>query len=289
MNLKMVNETDRGSLPIYFLGIGAYKSATSWLHLCLEQHPNVFVPKEKEIDYFSYNYSKGSLWYKSIFEKSVNKVMGEISPSYFVTPEAPKRIFNWNPNIRLLLLLRNPIERAYSHYCMDLRMGKTREPIDKEILPFIKQGFYYNYLQNYLKYFSREQMLLLIYDDLKENPRNFIKDVFTFLEVDASFEPTIVNELYHQRKPRPKFGSIYQIMYIISRKMANNRRLGAEFLQFAKNHGFVRYLHNVFPNQKYPTLSPEKRREFINAYVEDVSRLSEWMGRDLSFWLCEKN
>lgn len=114
-----------------FLGVGASKSATSWVHTCMEEHPEIFVPSEKEIHFFNYNYEKGFDWYESFFHEGIGKkAIGEIS-GYLITPGVPQRIYDYNPDMRLLFFLRNPIDRAYSHYCMDLRSARVSEDIDQ--------------------------------------------------------------------------------------------------------------------------------------------------------------
>ena len=109
-----------------FLICGAGKSATSWLHLCLPQHPDVYVPLEKELHYFTHNLDKGSSWYQSFFRYHKGEsAIGEISPSYMNYDTATQRIFDFDPTIRLVFILRNPVERAYSEYCMHLHEGKA--------------------------------------------------------------------------------------------------------------------------------------------------------------------
>jgi len=76
-----------------FLAVGAAKTGTSWLHQCMREHPNIFVPERKEIDFFSWNHNNGPKWYRTFFSARENKEeAGEISPSYMVSEEAPKRM-----------------------------------------------------------------------------------------------------------------------------------------------------------------------------------------------------
>jgi hypothetical protein len=272
--------------PIDFLGVGVYKAATSWLHICLAEHPEVFVPRVKEINYFSWHFERGPYWYKSQFrERSGEKLVGEISPSYFIALEVPHRIFTWNPDVKLLFILRNPIDRAYSHYCMDLRMGKVGDAIDQEIWSFVRQGLYYKNISRFLEYFSRDQMLVLIQDDLIQSPDEFIKGVYCFLGVNDSFEPSILHEIHHGRKPRSKYSNIYKFLYNLSRIMRNNRSFGFKIFYLIKQKGWIERFHWVSPQQDYPDLTPSARDEITKFLMEDIDLLSQWLGRDLSFWL----
>ena len=107
-----------------FLVVGAAKTGTSWLHQCMREHPNVFVPERKEVDFFSWNYDSGPEWYRSFFSaREREEEAGEISPSYMVNGEAPKRINDWNPGTKRIFIFRDPVERVYSHYCMLLGQG----------------------------------------------------------------------------------------------------------------------------------------------------------------------
>ena len=150
--------------------IGAAKAGTSWLHACLEEHPEVSVPARGELDYFSWNFYKGQGWFFSqfILEKN-NRFYIDISPSYLSSPEAPLRIFNLEPMTKIILIVRNPIHRAYSHYCMLLRGGIIGENIDEEIFKYdriIQDGKYYKNLRQYRELFGPENIYVGFFDDL---------------------------------------------------------------------------------------------------------------------------
>jgi len=108
--------SETSNYPTY-IGIGAMKSATTWLSECLRYHPEIFISSPKEIHFFSINYDKGMNWYLKHFNKSSNyKSKGEFSVSYLSHPEASKRIKKNLGEIKLLVSLRNPVERFISHY-----------------------------------------------------------------------------------------------------------------------------------------------------------------------------
>jgi len=130
-----------------FLIIGAQRCGTTSLFNYLSQHPDIYPSFPKEVHYFSNYYKKGTAWYRSHFPLTWQKkyrelvqgrkfMTGEATPYYFSHPHAPRRIFNALPKVRLFLLLRNPVDRAFSHYQYEVKMGieslSFEEAIDKE-------------------------------------------------------------------------------------------------------------------------------------------------------------
>jgi len=183
----MINQPD-------FIGIGAQKSGTSWVYACLCEHPDVCMP-HKEIRFFSReeNWSKGYNWYINKFS-SCRKYqrVGEFSTSYLSDINAPQRIYTLFPNIKLIVSLRDPIDRAYSNYINDIKSGIVNHSTSflaaLKIHPeYMEQGMYANQLKNYMKYFSQNQILIMIYEDSIIDPKTFIENIYNFIDVDNSF------------------------------------------------------------------------------------------------------
>lgn len=197
-----------------FLVIGAARCGTTTLHHYLRSHPNIFVPRNKrpEPHFFmkSDEFSKGFEYYcnKYFIEASYAKAIGEISTSNLYQPWVAGRIKKYLPNIKLIICLRNPIERAYSNYLFtrqnklenlsfekaiyseSKRILETEEKW-KEISPYayLDRGLYFKQIQNYLKYFDKEQMFFIFFDDFIAQPKLVLKELFTFLEVNKDFLP----------------------------------------------------------------------------------------------------
>ena len=112
-------------MKVNFIGIGAQKCASTWVHRILYDHPEVAIYLGKEIDFFSNDYVLGYQWYeKQLGDVSSSvKAMGEISPSYFADSDTPNRVFLYNPDMKIVLSLRDPIERAYSNHLHQIRIG----------------------------------------------------------------------------------------------------------------------------------------------------------------------
>ncbi len=209
-------------LPDYII-IGAQKSGTTSLYHCMTQHPQILPAFRKEIHYFDTKFNKGILWYRSNFPTkskfAENTITGEASPEYLFHPNVPERMVEIIPNVKLIMLLRNPADRAISHYYHYVSNKKEHLPIEEafrieeqRIKPafeklmkrrfFVKKysmkyrrfsykirGIYINQISNYLKYFKRSQMFIEASEIFFKNPLPVLKNIFEFLNVDPDFIP----------------------------------------------------------------------------------------------------
>lgn len=271
------------------LVVGAAKAATSWLYKCLDEHPDTFVPRVKEIDFFSKHYYRGFDWYSSHFDNhSEERAAIDISPTYMIDPGVPARVQSCIPETKLIFCLRNPIERAYSHYCMHLRGGFVSDNINTEISTskrYLREGLYYKHISRYLRYFNRSDMLFLVFDDLEYNPKSYLKKMYRFLDVDKSFEPTWINERYHIRKTRPKYQTVQSVFRAITQWVQNKNIFRTDIVEFARRTGLSKLINEINRGEEYPMLMKEKRKEMIDFFQNDVENLSDFLGRDLSRWL----
>ena len=197
-----------------FIVIGVHKGGTTSIYDYLNQHPEIKMSRRKEINFFSKYYFMGINYYRSFFpKKSVDKITGEVSPYYFFHPHAARRIKETFPNIKIILLLRNPVERAYSHFNMvrgidpadsfseaiNLENERTnleeKKVIEEEdyhsvayqSFSYINHGLYYKQLSNWSKHFNIEEMLILKSEDFFENTETELKKVYNYLNVSKIF------------------------------------------------------------------------------------------------------
>jgi len=185
-----------------FIGLGVEKAATSWIFACLYEHPEICIPI-KEINFFSEDelWQKGKSWFESIFSERCNEanlIIGEFSTAYFYHSLAAKRINDLYPHAKLIVNLRNPIDRAFSNYVNDIKAGNidrndSFEKASKQNNFYIDQGRYKEQLERYLELFDRSQIKVMVYDDL-DKPLEFIQSIFAFLGVDDSFVPNVLNK-----------------------------------------------------------------------------------------------
>jgi hypothetical protein len=186
-----------------FLIAGAQKAGTTFLWSILRQHPEVFLPSQKEINFFessSDNYEKGAGWYRRFFLLvDKEKAVGEASPRYMFYSHVAERIYKFNKNMKLILVLRNPVTRAESHYLHNVKHGIeslgfsdaliSEEKRIKEstfnyrAFGYVARGMYSRQIKEYLKFFDKESILILVFEDLIADPEKNMRRVHEFLGV----------------------------------------------------------------------------------------------------------
>lgn len=186
---------------VNFIGIGVQKSATTWIYRVLEDHPEVSCSQPKELNFFSRNFGKGVDWYHSHFnQKRANTLLGEISPSYFTCEESVIRAKKYNPNLKIIVVLRDPIERAYSNH---LHMIRTNDyPYEdlsfeaglKMDARYIDQSRYGKHLSKWFHSFSRQAILVLMQEEIKKNPIREAQKLYDFLEIDPNHKSLFLNK-----------------------------------------------------------------------------------------------
>lgn len=186
--------------PVELFHIGPQKAATTWVYECLKEHPEVACPSKDSIHYFDMFYTKGRTWYGSFFEGArEEQKLFDPTPSYIRSPWAPERIAKENPNAKIILCMRNPIERAFSHYWHDKKKGSYNFDFSEVLKNYdlfsswVEPGFYAEHLKKYFEYFSTDQILCQLFDNLKENPEAFLKQLLVFIGVDARFTPSVIH------------------------------------------------------------------------------------------------
>lgn len=194
-----------------FLIIGAQKGGTSSLYKNLAKHPKVAKAFHKEPHFFDFNYEKGLDWYKAFFPSKIelgDKITGEATPYYIFHPDVPRRVFNDLPKTKLIVMLRNPVKRAFSHYNKDSLKGKDPLPfleainseeerltgeIESNTDPFnqkyhwkhsyLSRGRYAEQLKRWFNVFSRNQILVIQSEKYFTDTKNVFKMVQDFLEL----------------------------------------------------------------------------------------------------------
>lgn len=178
-----------------FLIIGAPRSGTDFLFYSLAKHPQICIAKERELHFFDRNFKKGLSWYESYFTHcNADNIIGEKTANYLVNSESAKRIKMILGNVKLISILRNPIERAYSHYrnWVGLRKIDVQTSFRKCIHLYpeiLVMGNYYDHFKRYLEYFKMEEDLIVVFfDELFDSPFSEYKKVLSFLGITDDFE-----------------------------------------------------------------------------------------------------
>ena len=269
---------------IDFLIIGATKSATTWLQRSLQADPLVCMPGP-EIHFFSREYQRGNDWYLAQFPQCAdNQLVGEKSNSYLECPAAAARIHDALPNIQLIAQLRNPIERAYSDYCMLFRRGEVGRDIESYLDPrhaeggrFLAGGWYYRQLSAYLEHYKSNQVLILLYEDLQRDPSSHISRVREFLGL-ASDAVALPIEKKIKDKNTP----------IIAPGLKRYLRpLKPVVAPLRRKRSFKALRSLIARKIEYAELGADMRERLIEYYWKEVESLGQLMQRDLTGWLQE--
>ncbi len=222
-----------------FLIIGAASCGTTSLYHYLEQHPQIFMSRQKEPRFFAFEGQKPDFQgphdkrftivtdiktYLSRFNGVSNELaVGEASTGYLYSVDAPKRINHYIPEVKLIAILRDPVERAYSNYLNALKFGETKNFTDSlkaepdRILKnwywfwhYKNRGLYYKQLKRYYELFDKSQIKIIRYEDFKDGPHKTMKDIFSFLHVDESFAPNMF--IRHNKTTYPRSPLLHNLL-----------------------------------------------------------------------------
>ncbi|WP_265518333.1 sulfotransferase family protein [Nitratireductor luteus] len=267
---------------IHFLIIGATKSATTWLQRSLQADPVVSMP-DPELHYFSREFARGDDWYLAQFPlNDGERVVGEKSNSYLERPEAADRIARKVPNAKLVVQLRNPVERAYSDYCMMYRRGEVGSDIERYLDPtlshdtrLIGAGLYYRQLQIYFDRFPDERILVTLYETVGACPKEQLARVRNFLGLSDDGSD-------HLLRGKVKDKTVPMLSPAMRRLFRPLKPVVAPLRETTS----FRRLHAAFAKEiHYPPLPNALRQRLIDHYEPDVDMLGRLLRRDLSHWL----
>jgi hypothetical protein len=283
------SEKKRQMLP-NFLVIGAMKSGTSSLHRYLRSHPHVFTTKRKEPEFFTAgsrigNWERGLRWYEELFEDAGDAIaVGEASISYTQYPlirGVPARIAQVLPDVRLIYLVRHPVERMVSHYWMRVRNDRESERIDDALHArshYLDISRYAMQIEQYLEHFPLKRILVVKSEDLLVEREATLARVFTFLGVDPDLLAEIPKQEHgrgeHSRRSRRPIDSA--LRYVPGyRALA---KVSPEPLKVLK--------HRLTTEQTVsrPPISSLHKQELEDVLREDVRRLRGYMREDFDGW-----
>ncbi len=276
-----------GRLPDAYLA-GAMKCGTTALHRLLAAHPEVYLPpRPQELHYFDVeeNFARGTSWFAGFFAGHGDApVVMQTSPLYVYHPAVPGRIRDLTPEARLIFILRDPADRAYSHYWHQVRRG--REPLSfvaaldaeadrlasgpdgRRTYSYVDRGLYGRQLTRYLEHFRMEQLLVLRSEDLRGRPGPVLDQVSRFLGVDPrAFAP---GSTAPSAAPaaRPRLRSLDGL----SRRLRRHWRGGAHAIDTVNRRAI-------------PPLSDTLRRQLQEQFREDIEQTARLTGLDLSSWM----
>ncbi len=294
-----MNSTEK-RLPDFII-IGAAKAGTSSLYAYLSWHPQIFMSPVKETNFFAYqgrntknfigNRAKASFPVKTIDEyhrqflhANERQILGEASPIYLESPIAAERIRSLLPNAKIIVSLRNPVERAFSGYIMAVRNG-IQKPIEIEKAfdyssHHVQASLYYEKLYRYFKVFPRKQIKVCLFDDLCHDNLAVLKDIFKFIGANTDFQPD-VSVKFNVTKGYPKRYFVSKLLWGL-RKISKNNFISRITPIKVRNLGNWAMKKNLGPNIEIPISVRDKLNNF---YFEDIVKVQSLLKKDLGIWL----
>jgi hypothetical protein len=283
---------NEGSLPD-FVVLGPQKCATTWIYRCLEEHPEVFVPETDSIHYFDMNYRKGEKWYQNCFAQHDGEpIVGEETPSYIRDEVVPERIAQDVPDAKLIISVRNPMDRAYSHYWHEKSKGKLSFAFEEVFENYdlfqnwVVPGFYHRHIRRFLEEFPEEQVKLVFFDDLVEDDEAFISDVFEFVGADPDYTPSFVDERVNEARDKLDFETINRVYHRAFDFVQTNFPQPVKNILHPLHTAYKRGIVGTFggKDEYEKGMDANVRRRLEELYVEEIRLLEAHTGRDFSHW-----
>ena len=312
------------ALPNFFL-VGAMKAGTTAIYDSLQSHPDVFCSPIKEPNFFSddivpdvfsgefkpshsFNaeayiagpmtdyvhiaYVRDAQLYAQLFRGAVDeRVIGDFSTSYLYSRSAAGNIRDARPNARVLIVLRNPVERAISQYLMDMRIGIVNKPLGQLVAgelnaqrrgwcitnEYVGLGLYAQQVKRYLMTFPRQRVKIVLHDDLRRDFQGTIEDICRFLEIDPT-RPR-VEEVRRNPARASRFPELNAWLYRFGLKRVVSECLPRRLIGLGKRYYYSETIR--------ATVSDDERAWLRSLFADDIQELSKLIHRDLSGWTFE--
>lgn len=292
---------------IDFIVIGAAKAATTSLYELVKSHPEIYIPGSKEVPFFSDNkvYTKGMKRYLKNYFSSCDrkKLWGTVTPQYMLgqgevsSQLIAERIHRELPNVKLIALLRNPAERAFSHYKMWVQRGYESREFEKIIRQtfedpkavrkntkpeesYIFGSEYGRILSSYYSLFPEKNILVLTTEELRDQPAETVRQFCSFLDIDANFTPENINKKHRQGGARPKVkfltpGFLFRIPYMEKAWKSLTPQPLRKRVEYFMN------LWNSKPDNSKLDKNSKSYKSLLDFYANDIEELKRLTARDL--------
>ncbi len=304
----MINQKiEKANLPNFII-VGAAKSGTTSLNNCISQHPLIFMSKLKEPAFFVDDYPrrvKSLDEYKSLFKDAGDaKAMGEASTAYLFSPQAAAKIKDLLGNIKIIIILRNPMDMAYSLWgWLSYRYGFETLPFEEALekedermndttfrasciewhasFYYFHRGLYFDQVKRYIDIFGKENVLIHLFDDFIKDAPTLCKKTFEFLQVNGSF----ISEIKHNNPASAPISPRFQKLMVnppaFLQKLYNILPIGPRITIFK----IAQFVHSLNQKKEKPPLMTFIQRELLyKKYKNDITKLENMIERDLSIW-----
>jgi hypothetical protein len=264
-----------GALP-NFLIIGAAKAGTTSLARWLADHPDVFVPVRKEVHYFdrAVNYDRGEEWYRSQFAGvGTQRAIGEATPSYLAGATTMGRVAALVPQAKLIAILREPVDRAYSHYWYERSLGFEKrefaalDPTEK----YFEQSRYVRQFEELVKHYPLDRVLVMRFETLRDQPDVAFAEACRWLDVDDTVSP-------------PSVGQVFNAHYRVRSKRLR-RIIRFRLRLFSRAPRLAEAADRLLaPPDRYPALDSAVAARLRRSFAEDNAALGQLLGIDVAGW-----
>lgn len=269
-----------------FIIAGPQKCATTWLYEALREHPDVYLPPTDAVHYFDIHYGRGDDWYAEQFSgHDGESVIGEETPTYVRDELAPRRMAETIPDAKIIIILRSPVDRAFSHYWHEKSKDKHSFEFSEIFENYdlfqnwVVPGLYHRHIRRYLDHFSREQLQLLFFRDLVHDDWAYLQDVYDFLDVE-DHRPSVLDSKSNEGRTRGiRSNELYTKSVEAFKTHAPRRAVEA-----------VRPIHDfaidvvASQNEYERGILPEDRKRLEALIVDETRELREFTDRDLGRW-----
>ena len=295
-------------LPAFVI-IGAQKSSSTFVQTCLAEHPDIYLPLGETPFFESPDYENSDISdLEAIFDGRSESCVGIKRPNYLGKAEVPSRILEHLPDAKLIVVLRNPIDRAISAYFHNVNYGfipplNVEEGIGKLISnpsfadsykrapEIIEFGYYYEQLIRFSDFMENNQLLILLHEDIIAKPLESIQGVYRYLGVDSDYIPDSLDSrpqkvLYNlQRLKFMRYRNRFMYSYNNDRTRLSEKKMNLIDMFFA---GTITAIDSILLAQFYPNVKPVVSDEFkkmlYELYRNDIESLESLIDRDLSLW-----
>lgn len=290
-----------------FFVVGAARSGTTSIYNYLSLHPKIYLPNVKECNFFSdvesmdyeayepidldkqYHMKiiKSQEVYDTLYENAPEDALkGEVSPSYLWDKNTAEKIYQHNPNAKIIISLRNPIKRAFSHYLMHFNTGYEKQKTFEKAIDarkveiwgggnmYLEMGLYFEQVSNYLKYFGKENVKILIYEDWILDTENYVNDIYKFLNI-TSFSIDRIDKKHNETFVLKNISVINFL-----RRKGIKKVLSKFFPEELRDKMKKRFFSDATAEQE--SLQQTTYENLVNYYKTDITKLEELLDHPLS-------
>ncbi len=275
--------------PDFFI-VGAPRAGTTSLHRYLDQISDVFMcPKGSGFfSEFATGRVKTIQEYKKLFEKAFeNQLIGDATPMYLSDPTTPKKIHESNPYAKIIILLRDPIERSFSHYLSFIRNGYEKESFSKQLQRYfeiksqqgtfhdyvIMPSFYYDSISRYFEIFGEKQVKIWLYEEFSNDVEKIVKEIMNFLDIDSEL-PKNVGKKYNEYAQLPNN---------IQKSIIQNQLISGMAKKFLPKSTRLTFCNMLNKNNLKPVLQESEIKKLHKIFVEDAEKIQKLLKRNLNW------